>query len=249
MPDQENEWYKDWFNSPYYHMLYENRDETEAATFIDRLIAYLHPKPGARMLDIACGKGRHSIQLANKGYAVTGIDISPSSILEASSTQSDNPEFFIHDMRHAFRINYYDYAFNFFTSFGYFDTYRDHLNAIRSMTLSLKKDGHFILDYLNPAYVMQHLESYSEIKKDQIIFRIERSYNQQYFYKKISIRLPYESPPLTFTEKVANLNLNSFTEMFAMNGLSLEEVFGDYTLSPFMQHDSPRMIMIFRKNT
>jgi len=245
MPDLENEWFKDWFNSPYYHILYENRDETEAAAFIDRLILHLLPKPDARMLDIACGKGRHSIQLANKGYAVTGIDISPSSILEAQSTPSENPEFFVHDMRHPFRINYYDYAFNFFTSFGYFDTYRDHLNAIRSMTLSLKKGGCFIMDYLNPSYIKKNLQPYSEVKKGSMVFHIERSHDQDYFYKKISIHTP--DKPLIFMEKVANFDLNSFQNMFALNGLTLLNVFGDYSLHAFMENESPRMIMIFRK--
>jgi SAM-dependent methyltransferase len=247
MPDLENEWFKDWFNSPYYHILYENRDETEAAAFIDRLILHLLPKPDARMLDIACGKGRHSIQLANKGYAVTGIDISPSSILEAQSTPSENPEFFVHDMRHPFRINYYDYAFNFFTSFGYFDTYRDHLNAIRSMTLSLKKGGCFIMDYLNPSYIKKNLQPYSEVKKGSMVFHIERSHDQDYFYKKISIHTPDKRKPLIFMEKVANFDLNSFQNMFALNGLTLLNVFGDYSLHAFMENESPRMIMIFRK--
>ena len=247
MPDLENEWFKDWFNSPYYHILYENRDETEAAAFIDRLILHLLPKPDARMLDIACGKGRHSIQLANKGYAVTGIDISPSSILEAQSTPSENPEFFVHDMRHPFRINYYDYAFNFFTSFGYFDTYRDHLNAIRSMTLSLKKGGCFIMDYLNPSYIKKNLQPYSEVKKGSMVFHIERSHDQDYFYKKISIHTPDKPEPLIFMEKVANFDLNSFQNMFALNGLTLLNVFGDYSLHAFMENESPRMIMIFRK--
>ena len=76
-------WFKDWFNSPYYHQLYFNRDDREAAAFIDKLINYLKPVPGSSMLDVACGKGRHSIQLANKGFDVTGIDLSNDSINEA----------------------------------------------------------------------------------------------------------------------------------------------------------------------
>lgn len=59
-------WFKDWFNSPYYHQLYFNRDESEAAAFINKLIAYLKPIPGSTMLDVACGKGRHALQLAEK---------------------------------------------------------------------------------------------------------------------------------------------------------------------------------------
>src|SRR5664279_4672531 len=101
-------WFKDWFNSSYYHLLYFNRDDREAAAFIDKLINYLQPHPGSKMLDVACGKGRHSIQLAGKGFDVTGIDLSEDSILEALKNENDQLHFYQHDMRLPFRINYFD---------------------------------------------------------------------------------------------------------------------------------------------
>ena len=113
----QQQWFKDWFNTPYYHQLYFKRDEKEASAFIDKLITYLNPAPGATMLDVACGKGRHSIRLAEKGFDVTGIDLSADSIEEALLSSSDTLQFFQHDMRLPFWINYFDYAFNFFTSF------------------------------------------------------------------------------------------------------------------------------------
>ncbi len=61
------QWFKDWFNSPYYHLLYSNRDEREAAAFIDKLVDYLRPAPGALMLDVACGRGRHAKYRQTKG--------------------------------------------------------------------------------------------------------------------------------------------------------------------------------------
>jgi SAM-dependent methyltransferase len=244
---QEKEWYRDWFNSPYYHLLYEERDTHEAAAFINLLVDHLNPKPGSYMLDIACGKGRHSFQLAEKGYQVTGIDISPKSILEAQRTGNDNPEFFIHDMRLPFRINYYDYAFNFFTSFGYFDTKREHYNAIHNMTASLKKGGVFVMDYLNPEYILQHLEPRSEIKKCDILFSVERYADTEYFFKKITVQDPSLKEPGLFMEKVARFDLNHFNEMFKANGLGIQEVFGDYQLSGYLPYVSPRMIMIAKK--
>ena len=81
-------WFKDWFNSPYYHQLYFKRDEAEAAKFIDKLIDYLKPPQGSLMLDVACGKGRHSRQLASKGFDVTGIDLSTDSIKEAKKYEA-----------------------------------------------------------------------------------------------------------------------------------------------------------------
>ncbi|MGZ8538498.1 MAG: class I SAM-dependent methyltransferase, partial [Flavisolibacter sp.] len=120
------EWYKEWFNSSFYHKLYFDRDENEASAFILRLLDHLKPPSGSFMLDVACGKGRHSKLLAEQGYDVTGIDISLDSIQNAKQFEQEHLHFFQHDMRLPAWINYFDYAFNFFTSFGYFATRREH---------------------------------------------------------------------------------------------------------------------------
>lgn len=103
----EKSWYKNWFDSPYYHLLYQHRDEEEASQFIRTLINYLKPIHNSTMLDIACGKGRHSIALAEMGFDVTGIDLSWASIEEAKKSEHDKLHFYQHDMRLPFRINYY----------------------------------------------------------------------------------------------------------------------------------------------
>ncbi|MFB6258319.1 MAG: cyclopropane-fatty-acyl-phospholipid synthase family protein, partial [Flavobacteriales bacterium] len=76
-PDSRREkgWYETWFDSPYYHILYKDRDEEEAAFFVDRLMERLRAEKGDRILDLACGKGRHAVQLHRKGFDVTGVDL------------------------------------------------------------------------------------------------------------------------------------------------------------------------------
>jgi SAM-dependent methyltransferase len=243
----QHNWFKDWFNSTYYHQLYFNRDDKEAATFIDKLINYLKPIPGSSMLDVACGKGRHSIQLAGKGFDVTGIDLSGDSINEALQSQTDTLHFYKHDMRLPFRINYYDYAFNFFTSFGYFKTRREHDNGIRTIAQAIKKDGIFVMDFLNVHYAEDHLVHQSEKEIDGINFIITKWHDETHFYKKIVVEDEGLEEPLTYTEKVAKFSLGDFTEMFAYQGLQLQEVFGDYAFANYDVKKSPRMLMIARK--
>lgn len=244
---ENHPWFKDWFNSPYYHQLYFNRDEKEAAAFIDKLINYLHLSSQSFMLDVACGKGRHSVHLAEKGFDVTGIDLSEDSIQEAKKSETEKLHFYRHDMRLPFWINYFDYAFNFFTSFGYFNTRREHDNAIRTISQSLKPNGIFILDYLNVHYAEDHLIHQFDKEIDGINYFITKWFDETHFYKKIVVEDESLEEPLIYTEKVAKFSLGDFTEMFAYQGLQIQEVFGDYNFSGYDVRKSPRLIVIAKK--
>ena len=240
-------WFKNWFNSPYYHQLYFNRDEQEAARFIDKLIDKLNPPQGSLMLDVACGKGRHAIHLAEKGFDVTGIDISEDSISEALLSETEKLHFYLHDMRLPFYINYYNYAFNFFTSFGYFSTRREHDNSIRTIAQSLKKEGCFVLDYLNVHYAEDHLVHQFDKEIVGINYFITKWFDETHFYKKIVVEDEALQEPLIYSEKVAKFSLGDFTEMFAYQSLQIQEIFGDYNFGNYDVKKSPRLIMIAKK--
>jgi SAM-dependent methyltransferase len=246
MQRQEN-WFQGWFNSPYYHKLYAYRDDKEAAGFIEALMARLNPPPGSRMLDVACGRGRHAKILAAKGFDVTGIDLAPANIAFAIHSQNDHLHFYEQDMRRLSWINYFDYAFNFFTSFGYFKTDREHLLAIRNISQSLRPEGIFVIDYLNAGYVEDHLVKESVKKKGDSSFLISKWSDKTHFYKKINIREPGLSERIEFTEKVARFTLDDFEKMFTANALRISEVFGDYALNPYDKKQSPRLVIIAKK--
>ena len=109
-------WSADWFNSKYYHILYKNRDKKEAKLLIDNLIDYVSPEKQAKIIDVACGKGRHATYLSSLGFDVTGIDLAENSILEAKENEAKNLKFFVHDMRNPYKNNYFDLSLNLFTS-------------------------------------------------------------------------------------------------------------------------------------
>ena len=244
---ENHPWFKEWFNSPYYHQLYFKRDEREAAQFIDKLIDYLKPATGAYMLDVACGKGRHAIHLAEKGFDVTGIDLSEDSIKEALLQQTTQLHFYLHDMRLPFNINYFDFAFNFFTSFGYFSTRREHDNSIRTISQSLKENGCFVMDYLNVHYAEDNLVHKAEKEIDGVNYYITKWYDETHFYKKIIVEDEALEAPEIYQEKVAKFSLGDFTEMFAYQGMQIQEVYGDYNFGNYNVKKSPRLVMIARK--
>ncbi len=241
-------WFKDWFNTPYYHQLYVNRDEQEAALFIDALIQFLQPKAGSRMLDIACGKGRHSLQLHKKGFEVMGIDLSLESIKSAQQFATDDLQFFTHDMRLPFHVNYFNYAFNFFTSFGYFDTLHEHEKAIRTFATSLKPKGILVIDYINAVVAEHRLEVYAEHFYTDVLFKISKKVDGMHFYKSIEVHDPKLNEPLHFVEKVAKFGLADFEKMLLLSGLKVKHVFGNYQLEPFVAESAQRLIIVAEKS-
>ena len=114
-------WFVHWFNSPYYHTLYKNRDEKEAKIFIDNLVVKLHLKKDSKLIDVACGQGRHANYFHKKGMNVVGVDLSKNSIATAKQSKKKNLQFSIHDMREVYKNNHFDIATNLFTSLGYFE--------------------------------------------------------------------------------------------------------------------------------
>jgi SAM-dependent methyltransferase len=243
----EQAWYKNWFNSSFYHKLYFKRDEKEAEAFINQLIRRLQPPAGAKMLDVACGKGRHSKILAAKDYQVTGIDISPDSIRSAKKAEKENLEFFVHDMRLPFRSNFFHYVFNFFTSFGYFRTRREHDAAFRTITSALLPGGLFVIDYLNVHYAEDHLVAAENRVIDGTQYDIHRWDDETHFYKKITVTDSSLKQPMSYTEKVAKFTLGDFNDMLSYQGLQVQEVFGDYSFSHYDVKKSPRLIIISKK--
>jgi SAM-dependent methyltransferase len=242
------EWYRDWFKSPFYYKLYFERDEKDARACIKKLVDFLEPPQGCRMLDVACGRGRHSCLLAEMGFDVTGFDLSFESIEYAKQFEKDNLRFYQHDMRYPFWINYFDFAFNFFTSFGYFATKREHDDSMRTIAASLKSGGIFVIDYLNVHYVEDRLV-HNELKNIAgTSYEIHRWDDDHHFYKRILITDASLEIPVEHTERVAKFSLGDFTEMLSFQNMQVLEVFGDYKLAPYDVRKTPRLLIIAKKN-
>lgn len=245
MAQQEDEWFSTWFDSPYYHILYNNRDLLEAHQFMDRLLAYLHPKPHARILDLACGQGRHSIYINQKGFDVTGIDLSAKSIAYARQFASGRLHFDVHDMRQVYKPAHFDFILNLFTSFGYFNNETENVVALAATVKSLKPGGKLVIDFMNTDKVISNLVAMEEKEVQGINFRITRGVENGFVVK--TIRFADGEREYQFEERVRALREEDFRAYFSMVRLRLVEVFGDYTLNPFGREESDRMIFVLKK--
>ena len=238
------EWFEDWFNSKYYHILYKNRDKNEAIFFLKNIINQLKFKDG-KILDVACGKGRHAKYFNELGYEVTGIDLSQNSIEFAKKYNNDKLDFFVHDMRLVFKENHFDLVTNLFTSFGYFDDLNDEQIAINSMSNNLKREGLLLIDFMNVKKVINSLVKFEIKEIDNVKFTIERKYDGNYIIKKIKVE--DRKTILNFQEKVRALTLYDFNLMIKNANMNIINLFGNYSLNEFDAQNSDRLIILSQK--
>ncbi|MBL0102701.1 MAG: class I SAM-dependent methyltransferase [Bacteroidetes bacterium] len=242
---EAGEWFETWFDSPYYHILYKERDQDEAEAFLDALIAYLKPADHSRILDVACGKGRHSIYLNEKGFDVTGFDLSEESILHNKDFENDTLHFYLHDMREVFRANYFDIVMNLFSSFGYFRTERDNIRCLIAHSSALKKEGIFVFDYFNSEKILAGGNSNFTKTVDGIDFHITKTIVGKEIIKEIEFT--DNGQAYHFEERVKLYSRADLEKYFLSAGLNITNAFGNYALEEFDSKNSDRLILVARK--
>lgn len=239
-------WFKYWFNTPHYHLLYGKRDYSEANAFIGTLVEHLQLDSKSSVMDLACGKGRHALALKEFYDNVIGTDISENSIIEARKKAVPGLKFYTHDMRMPFYSNYFDLITNLFTSYGYFEKDSDNFRAIRNVGISLKKGGIFVLDFLNAKKVVANLVQEEVKTVEKTTFNISRVFEDGFIKK--DIRFTDKGEDFHFTERVQGIMMEDFKKYFTSANLEILETFGSYNLEPFSEKDSDRLIIIAKKS-
>ena len=242
-------WFETWFDTPYYHILYKDRNYEEAENFISLLINYLHIEKNSKIIDLACGKGRHSVFLNKSGYKVLGLDLSKKSVLHNKALENDTLKFKIHDMRNEIfpeiSAEKVEAVFNLFTSFGYFENEEDDRKVFQSISNAVKEDGYFVLDFLNKHWVEKNLVSDYISKKGNIDFHIKKSIEHRNVIKDITFNEGGKNHH--YFEKVKLHTLEEIGKYAEDVGFEKVKIFGDYSLNDFQEELSPRCISIFRK--
>ena len=242
-------WFETWFDTPYYHILYKDRDFAEAENFITLLINYLSIPKDSKIIDLACGKGRHSVFLNQLGYEVLGLDLSKESISHNKKFENSGLKFAVHDMRNEIypqlSSEKADAVFNLFTSFGYFEKEEDDKKIFQSISNILNDGGFFVLDFLNAKWVENTLLK-EEIKtKEGIEFTIKKKIENQHIIKDISFT--DNGQRFDYFEKVKLHTLDAIKNYAEEFGFERVKIFGNYQLSDFDLENSPRCINVFRK--
>src|ERR1700753_1958888 len=241
-----NEWFYDWFNSPYYHLLYHKRNYAEAEYFINNLCARLNPHLNSSFLDIACGRGRFALYLNKHGHNVTGIDLSIESIRYAKRFENDSLHFFIQNMRQRAYSNECAMAFNMFTTSGYFKADEEHVHSLVNFKKALKPGGLLVLDFFNSHKVIQNLIAEDVKNVNGIDFHIQKMISGNQIIKTIAFADKGKS--YTFNEIVRLFTVDDFKRFFEQSGFEIMTNFGSYGLDDFDIEHSDRLIFICKRS-
>ena len=245
MTKEHSKWFQSWFDTTYYHILYKHRDYKEAEVFIKNIATYLNLDKDDSILDLACGKGRHSIFLNALGYKVTGLDLSKNSIEHAKTHESSSLHFDVHDMRNSYP-NQFEVVLNLFTSFGYFEEEADNFKVIQTIKSSLKQNGIGVIDFMNSPVVIENLIAQNTYEAEGVKFELKRSFTDGFITKDIEVK--DADKIVHFEEKVRAFTFQDFETMLSNAGLHLLDCFGSYKLDPFNSKTSERLILIFMAN-
>lgn len=240
-------WFEDWFDSPLYEKLYSNRNEEEASLLADLIEREIPRKCFPELLDLGCGRGRHSIALAKRGYKVTGIDLSREVIGRAEEIAleegAENVRFLTGDMREPLSVRF-DAVLNLFTTFGYFLEDIENIRVLCNIRKMLKDEGKAVIDFLNAAWVESHLVPEESGAFQNLDYTIRREIREGMVFKTITFRGSKLRGPVQYEERVKLYSRQWFEENLSDNGLSLNKVYGDYHGAPYNTRKSPRLIMI-----
>lgn len=253
-PSRDNlsrEWFEDWFNHPLYLKVYHHRDNAEAELCVETILKITGTPPDGRVLDIACGAGRHAIAFARRGFNVTANDLS-CFLLDTAKNEAREKGlgigFSCSDMRSINLGQRFDLIVQLFSSFGYFETDQEDRSVIRNVSGMLCPGGWYVLDLINPVYLKRHITLCTEKTVETLSITEERELTDRNVCKTIRIR-DENGKECSFSESVRLFSPAEISLLLESEGLEVGFIAGDYRGSLFDADSSPRMIIFARKTT
>lgn len=232
------EWFEEWFGEEYLR-LYPHRNDVEAERAVALILGTLPFQAGWRVLDVACGAGRHARAFSSAGARCFGLDLS-ATLLRMAQRVTDAP-LVRADMRQLpIRPRSMDLTVNLFTSFGYFDQDAEHVAALDEMISTVRSGGWFVIDFLNPAAVRRSLIPEETVRAGGSHIHVSRTVSDDGRYVCKSIRLPKGKQ---YRERVRLFEPEQMSLMLGSAGVDLRFRFGDYDGSALVP-DSPRTIFL-----
>ena len=245
------EWFKsEDFWTTYGPIMYDDNLWAEAPDVADYVCKIAGLKKGSKVLDAACGIGRISVELAERGIDVTGVDIT-ASVLEAAKDMADSQnlkiDFIQQDLRTFCKKEYFDCAINLYTSFGYCDSKQDDYKILENIAQSLKKDGIFIMECVSRETAIMYFTKGEQFERAG--FTVNTEFKVKGAWEGLSSRWILTSKDNAKIEHEYTQRLYSAPELrdkLLECGFSSAEVYGDFDFSPY-DETARTMILVAKK--
>ena len=245
---RESEWFERFFGADYFEIYRDAFPAERTAADVEGIVSLLALAPGARVLDLACGQGRHAVPLAARGFAVTGYDLSEACLARAradAAARGVAVRFLQGDMRELSFDAAFDAVINVFTAFGYFADPEDDVETLRRVRRALVPGGRFLLETLHrdalPARFQPHIE-YTTSNGTKVV----RDYVWDLARDVIEDRVAVTRPDGTRAEYTTALRMRSLRELLALvREADLEPLawYGGLAGGP-LQLDSHRLVLV-----
>lgn len=238
---------EDWYHLSFdslYPIVYEHRTVMAARPESLFSIDQTQLSPTDRVLDLACGGGRHMAHLLHITPHVVGLDYSTHLIELAQQSLGPDAKLVRADMRHQPFAAGFDVVMNYFTSFGYFQTQEENLNVVEGIATALKPGGRFFIDFLNRNWTLANLQADTRREAGGFEIRERRWIDHDHHrINKSTIVSKNGRNVKDADESVQLYTLKEFTELLTAGGLHIERTYGNYDGAPFGD-EHPRMIVV-----
>jgi SAM-dependent methyltransferase len=252
MPPMEVDprWYDGFFEGEWLDFLAGERDAERTAAEVDFVVDKLSLEPGTRVLDLACGHGRHSLELARRGYRVTGVDLSSRSLelaREAAASEGLDVDLVQSDMREIDYDAEFDGAINLFTAFGYFESDDEDRDVVRRIVRALRPGGGFLIDTLNALGLARRYQQRRWEQAAEGVVMLDDS-EWDLLAGRTRASWTFIRPDGTRSELrhiVRTYAPWELAALLASAGLTVEEAWGDFEGAP-LTYESWRLILVAR---
>lgn len=212
------------------HKLFAEKIPAETKKEIDQIISLTGISPNSTILDLCCGLGRHSLELAERGFEVTGVDRTVQYLEKAKSEASEKDlsiEFIRDDMRNFKRANYFNAIIIMYTSFGYFEDQTENMKVLRNSFSSLKEKGLLLIDVVGKEILQRKFNDRESFELDGITYIEERKVinnwsriENRWIILKDNIQKEYKLSHWIYSE-------NELNKMLSSAGFSSVKIFSD----------------------
>ncbi len=244
-------WFKSVFTEEYLRTLPPNIDEVTDRD-VDFIEQSLSLQEGSRILDLACGFGRHALTLAPNGYEIVGLDISMP-LLQRGLAEAQRRNLsikFVHgDMRSMNFNQIFDGCYLWQTSFGYFDD-PTNFQVLQGVKRALKPGGRFLLDVANRDYLIREMPARSWWEGRECIFleEVDLDHTTSVLHTKRSFIYEDGSPPLEQNSYVRVYSMHELVHLLRSAGFRVLEVSGElHHRGRFLGPNSPRIVVLAEK--